>query len=298
MMDYDSSIKATSWMCACKNVGNFILKSCRNNTIFMIGLSMVLIILLIALFAPYLAPYPPSKMHPRDAFTPPFNPSFYLGTDEFGRDIFSRILFGTRVSLIISLSSTMIAAAVGITLGIITGFYGGWVDHLIMRLMDIILSFPALLLAIIIVAIAGPGLFNAIIAIGFVYAPRFVRMIRGSVLEIKECDFCQAAVALGASNLRIMLVHIFRNVLPLVIIYASLVFSYGILAEAGLSFLGLGVQPPHPSWGGMLRAGRDYLTLSSGLSIFPGLAIMFGVLGFNFLGDGLRDILDPRLKDK
>jgi peptide/nickel transport system permease protein len=269
----------------------------RKNVAFAIGFVLMVVLVLVAALAPMIAPQSPRTMNP-SIFAPSFSPGHLFGTDDLGRDVLSRVIFGTRASLLLALGATSLATVLGVSLGLVTGYYGGILDQVIMRLVDILLSFPALLLAIIIVAMAGPGVPNATLAIGISYAPRFVRIVRGSVLETRERDFCIAAVAMGASDARLLWHHLLRNIVPVVMVYASLVFSYGILAEAGLSFLGLGVQPPTPSWGGMLRAGRSYLELAPTLSVFPGLAIMIAVLAFNLLGDGLRDIIDPRLRGR
>ncbi len=267
----------------------------RRNRIGMAGALIVLGTILVALLAPLLAPYPMDEVHAKWRLYPP-NEYFLLGTDEFGRDILSRIIFGSRISLQVGLISVGIALLLGSILGLLAGFYGGRVDNLIMRAMDVLFAFPAILLAIAIMAMLGPGIMNAMIAIGIVYAPSFARLARASVLSLKEKEFIEAARALGVSNLRIILRHITPNMVAPVIVQTTFNLSTAILTEASLSFLGLGTPPPNPSWGSMLSASRRYVELDPWPAIFPGLAIMILVLGFNLLGDGLRDVLDPRLR--
>lgn len=261
----------------------------------MFGASLVLILLIMALFGPLLAPYQPNQMEFTAAFAPP-SLAHPMGADDFGRDILSRILYGARVSLLVGVISVTIAATVGTTLGMIAGYGKRLPDEIIMRSMDVLFAFPTILLAIAIMAILGRGVTNAMIAIGIVYIPIFARIARGAVLSIKNNEFVQAARALGAGDSHILRVHIFPNILAPLIVETSLSLSFAILAEAALSFFGLGTQPPDPSWGRMLSEGRQFFQQSIWLGIFPGLAIMLTVMGFNFLGDGLRDVLDPRTR--
>lgn len=269
----------------------------RHSPPLAIGAFGVVVLLVLAAFGPMLAPHEYSAMHTADTFRPPFEGPYWLGTDEFGRDVLSRIMYGARYSLAVAFFAALIAVVLGGLLGMWAGYYGSYLDSIISRLTDLMLSFPALLLAIVVVAIAGPGLTNATLTIGVVYAPRVVRVVRGAVLSAKEEDYVSAARALGCRDARLMMRHILPNVITSVAVYMSILFAYGLLTEAALSFLGLGVQPPVPSWGVMLRAARPYLDLLPGLSIFPGLAIMFAVLTFNLLSDGLKQILDPRLRE-
>jgi peptide/nickel transport system permease protein len=257
---------------------------------------IVLILVLTAIFGPMLAPYDPNAIEMSNRFAPP-SLSHPLGTDDFGRDILSRIMVGARLSLQVGLIAVGLAATVGTTLGILAGYAGRVTDEIIMRLMDILFAFPAILLAIAIMAALGKGITNAMIAIGIVYVPIFARIARGSVLSVREEEFVDAARAIGASDGRIMSRHIFPNVLSPLIVETTLSLSFAILAESALSFFGLGTQPPDPSWGRMLSEGRAYFEQSVWLAIWPGLAIMLTVLGFNLLGDGLRDALDPKLKN-
>jgi ABC-type dipeptide/oligopeptide/nickel transport system permease subunit len=226
---------------------------------------------------------------------PEERPQHFLGLDGNARDEYSRIVYGARVSLTIGITTVTSAILVGALLGAIAGFWGGWIDNLIMRIMDVVLGFPALLLAIAIVAVLGPGLTNALLAIALVTIPQYARVMRASVLQIKEMDFVAASKALGASNWRILFSRVIPNALTPLVVLGTLGVAGAILEAAGLSFLGLGAQPPTAEWGSMLGADRNQVFSAPHLVFFPGLAIMFTVLGFNLLGDGLRDALDPRL---
>lgn len=266
----------------------------RRNPIGMIGLAVLLVVVAAAIFAGVIAPFDPAAQ-PAERLTPP-NSTYWLGTDEFGRDVFSRVIWGTRVSLFVGVVSVTIATAIGVTLGLIAGYYGGWPDSIIMRFIDVLFAFPTIVLAIAITGILGPSLTNATIAIGLVYAPVFARVMRGPVLSVMNDEYVHAARTMGASDRRIVLQHVFPNVTAPLIVQVTLALSTAILAEAALSFLGLGTQPPTPSWGTMLGTGRKFLELSPWVAIFPGVAIVITVLAFNLLGDGLRDVLDPRLR--
>jgi peptide/nickel transport system permease protein len=266
-----------------------------HDAVALTGLTIVLLIIGSAIFAPYVAPYPPNETNYNALFQGPAR-QHLLGTDELGRDMFSRIIFGARVSLQVSIGSILLATPLGIVIGLVAGYAGGWVDNVISRIMDISFAFPALLLALLVVAVLGPDLNNLIIALAVIYMPRFGRVIRGSVLSTKTILYVEAARSCGCSNLRIMIRHILPNVLSPIIVQATVTQATAVLAEASLSFLGLGVQPPRPAWGSMLNAGKIYMEQYPHLTIFPGLAIAITVLGFNFLGDGLRDALDPHLR--
>ena len=221
-----------------------------------------------------------------------------MGTDELGRDTFSRIVYGSRVSLQVGIVSVFIALLIGGFLGLISGYFGRWIDTWTMRLVDIMFAFPGIVLAIVIAGLLGPSRRNAMIAIGVIYAPAFARVVRGAVLSIKGEAYMEAAQVLGASNWRLVRQHVLPNIMAPLIVLTTVYLSSAILSEAALSFLGLGTQPPEPTWGGMLNIARTYMEISPWMAIFPGLAIAILVLGFNFLGDGLRDILDPRLRER
>jgi peptide/nickel transport system permease protein len=266
------------------------------NRLALVGLAIVVALVLVAIFAPFLAPHDPTHQSLPDKRAKPGG-KFILGADEFGRDILSRIIYGTRAALLVGVLSVAIALFFGMLLGTISGFFGGLCDNLIMRALDILLAFPYLLLAIAVVSAIGPGILNTTIAVGIWATPGFARIIRASVLTIKKADYVQAARALGASNGRIMLSHVIPNFISPIIVYSTLYMANAILVEAALSFLGLGVQPPTPSWGLMVSSGRDFLLSAPHVATFPGIAIMITVLGFNLLGDGLRDSLDPRLRN-
>ncbi|MDR7555660.1 MAG: ABC transporter permease [Armatimonadota bacterium] len=260
-----------------------------------LGLAIVLAAVGVAVAAPWLAPHDVRAMHPEDSLQPP-GPRYWFGTDEFGRDVFSRVLVGSRISLVVAFLSVLTALALGTTLGLAAGYYGGRWDVIAMRAMDVLFAFPAILLAIAIMAVLGVSVVNLVLAIGIVYTPQFARVARAAALTVRGLEFVDAARALGLHHLRILWRHVLPNVLPPVIVQVSLSLSLAILSESALSFLGLGTQPPTPSWGNMLSEGRQFLELAPWNAVFPGLAIMLVVLGFNLLGDGLRDLLDPRLR--
>ena len=260
------------------------------------GLILVTLVLLLALGADFLAPFDPNR--PQGAILQ--SPSFQhlLGTDHLGRDVLSRIIYGARVAVLAGVVSVGFAIALGVTIGLVAGYWGGWVDDVLMRLVDTLWSFPTLVLALAIAASLGPGLTNAMIAVGVVFTPAFARLVRGQALSVRERDFVTAAHVLGAKPHRIMLKHIWPNVTAPIIVQSSLMIAQAIIVEAALSFLGLGIEPPNPSWGSMLRQAYQYMDRALYLSFFPGLAIFLTVLALNFLGDGLRLALDPRLRER
>lgn len=284
-----------------------------HNRSAVIGLIMISILILVALLADVIATHPPNQSMldvPGEAVPgvrlptkPPCigllgcpDPQHFMGLDLNGRDVFSRIVHGTRVSLLVGVSVVAFSVTVGTLIGLVAGFFGGWVDDLLMRLMDVLLAFPSLLLAIAIVTAAGPGLQNALLAIGIVSLPIYARLTRASVLSAKEMEYVIAGRAIGAGPLRLMFLNILPNVLTPLIVQATLGIGTAVIETAGLSFLGLGQQPPDPEWGQMLSESRAYVFTAPHMVFFPGIAITFCVLGFNLLGDGLRDALDPRLR--
>ena len=250
-----------------------------------------------AIIGPLLVPHGPTEQFSGQQLAEP-GEAFLLGTDEFGRDILSRLAHGARISFQVGVIAVGISALIGILLGMIAGYAGGWLDNVISLLMDVLFAFPAILLAIALMTALGNSLTNVMIAIGLVNAPSFMRVVRGAVLTVRRTTYVDAAVVTGASVPRIMLRHIFPNITAPLIVHASLNFAFAVLAEASLAFLGLGNRPPSPSWGSMVSASYGVLQLAPWAAIFPGLAIALTVLGFNLLGDGLRDALDPRLRNE
>lgn len=273
----------------------------RQNRGAVAGLVVFILLVLTAVFAPVLAPHDPTTQY-RDAFLlPPFwqdggRPEFLLGTDAVGRDMLSRLIFGAQYSLFIGIVVVAIALIGGVIIGLIAGFFGGWVDGLIMRVMDVILAFPSLLLALVLVAVLGPGLTNAMIAIAIVYQPHFARLTRAAVMGEMRREYVTAARVAGAGNLRLMFKTILPNCLGPLIVQATLSFSSAVLDSAALGFLGMGAQPPAPEWGTMLAEAREFILRAWWVVTFPGLAILVSVLAINMMGDGLRDALDPKLK--
>lgn len=277
-----------------KSYLSIVWRRLRKNKAAMFGAGILLFFTLASVFAPVLAPYSITEMNYEDSLMAP-GAQHLLGTDEFGRDLLSRMLFGGRVSLLMGLFVVAIAGTVGVILGVISGYYRR-IDMFIMQFIDILMAFPSLLLAIAIVAILGVGLTNAMIAVAIAVTPSFVRVVRGSVLSIREVEYVEAAKALGVKDHKIIFKHILPNIASPIIVLATLEFGSAILAAAALSFLGLGAQPPNPEWGALVFVGKSFLSQAWWMTLFPGLAIMLVVLGFNLLGDGLRDALDPRMK--
>lgn len=265
------------------------------------GLVVFVLLVVVAIFAPLIAPHLPNEQYRDALLTPPAwqeggKSMFLLGTDAVGRDMLSRLIYGARYSLFIGFVVVVFALTSGIILGLLAGYFRGWVDALIMRVMDIILAFPSLLLALVLVAILGPGLFNAMLAIALVLQPHFARLTRAAVMAEKNREYVISAKVAGAGNLRLMLVTILPNCVAPLIVQATLSFSNAILEAAALGFLGMGAQPPTPEWGTMLAAAREFILRAPWVVTFPGLAILITVLAINLIGDGLRDALDPKLK--
>jgi peptide/nickel transport system permease protein len=277
-----------------------ILRKLVENKSAVFGLLMVLAVVFSALLAPLISPHDPILQDVEKRLFPPIgqegaNPAHLLGTDHLGRDIVSRLIYGARISIIVSVSAVAISAFLGTLIGLLSGFYGGKVDNIFMRIADVQLAFPFILLAIAIIAVLGPNLQNIIIVMGITGWVIYARVVRAEILSLREKEYILAVRALGGSNRRIIFMHLFPNVIPPVIVIVTLEMARMIIMEAALSFLGLGIQPPTPTWGGMLADGRVYLSTSWWLATFPGFVIMLVVLGINLLGNWLRDILDPRL---
>lgn len=264
------------------------------NKLAIIGFVIVMILILVAIFAPMIATHEPNTVNVTSTFLKPGVNGHILGTDNYGRDLFSRIIYGSRISLIASLSAVAIGGVVGTILGLIAGYFGGRLDTLIMRLMDGMSAFPFILLAIFLMTVFGQGLGNVILAIGIGNIPGFTRIVRGQVLAVKEEEFIEVQHSLGASTGRILFLHVFPNAVAPIVVHATSSIAGAIISEATLSFLGLGVAPPTPSWGSILNEGRNFLVLNPEIALYSGLAILITVLGINILGDGIRDALDPK----
>ncbi len=267
----------------------------RRNRLAILGMLVLAAVVFVAVFAPFIAPYHYAEQDIVMAFEPP-SAQHWLGTDEFGRDILSRIIYGAQVSLQVGLFAVSLAMISGGLLGAVAGYYGGKLDEVIMRIMDIFLSIPQILLAIAIAAALGPGLLNLTIAVGLAAMPTFARVVRGAVLSIVGQEFIEAAQCMGARDSWIIFRHVLPNCSAPIIVQATLRVAQAILAAASLSFLGLGIQPPFPEWGGMLAGARGYIRDYAYMTVFPGLAIMITIMALNFVGDGLRDAMDPKLK--
>lgn len=259
-----------------------------------IGVALVTIMILCALTAPLIAPHSPTQFHGEYQLLEP-TAYFPFGTDQYGRDVLSRVIHGSQISIQVGIISVAIALSIGGTLGLFAGYFGGWIDSVISRIFDVIFAFPVILLAIVVLAVLGPSLTNVMIAIGIVFIPQFGRIVRGPVLSAKNNEYVEASRVMGANWPRVMFIHVLPNVAAPLIVQSTIAISLAILSEAALSFLGLGAQPPEPAWGSMLSSGRQFIEVAAWLSIFPGVAIVLAVLGFNLLGDYLRDVLDPRI---
>nr|MBO2477750.1 diguanylate cyclase [Bacillota bacterium] len=273
-----------------------VLRRLARNRLAMLGLAIIAIFVALAVLAPWIAPHDPLRSSFAKRLQPP-SAEHWLGTDELGRDMFSRLLYGARISLRVGLISVAIGIVIGVPLGAISAYYGGWVDLIVQRVIDVMLAFPGILLAIVLVSTLGVGLENVMIAVGIVSVPVYTRLVRGSALALKRKDFVEAARAAGARDLVIIARHILPNCVAPVIVQSTLQVGSSILWAAGLGFLGLGAQPPTPEWGTILSRGRQYLLVAPHITTATGLSIMLVVLGFNLLGDGLRDALDPRMQE-
>jgi peptide/nickel transport system permease protein len=278
-----------------KNSKTVLLRRILSQKSGILGAILIMLFLTTAAFPGLFSNFDPLEMNKMHRLEPP-SVRFLFGTDEFGRDIFSRVIFGSRVSLFISFFTVVLANFGGIVLGVLGGYYGGWRDNIIMRLMDIMFSFPFILLAILIIAITGPGVFNVIISLAVAYLPYSARIARGAVMAVRESQYVEAARASGASDLRVIAKYIMPNITAPIVVYVTMSFAFALLAEAGLQFLGLGARPPTPSWGLMLNETRGIIEFAPWTGIFPGLAIALAVIGFNLFGDGLRDLFDPKMK--
>jgi peptide/nickel transport system permease protein len=259
------------------------------------GCVIVVLFIIVAVFAPLISPYNPYKQNLRNTLQQP-NAQHWFGTDPYGRDTLTRVIYGTRTSLMVGIVAVGIAALIGVVLGLVSGYFGGWLDITLMRVIDGMMSVPSLVLALVFAAVLGSGLKNVMIAIGIAMVPLYCRLMRGQVLSVRQTDYVLAAHSLGASDRRIMLRHILPNCLPPLIVLITLNLGTAILAEAGLSFIGIGISPPGAAWGSMINEGYNYLMINPVLSFAPGTCILLLVLSFNMVGDGLRDALDPRLR--
>ena len=268
----------------------------KRNKTAMVGLIIVCIMIFIAVFAPLLAPYDPTAISPLEAYARPGENGHILGCDHIGRDLLSRIIYGSRVSLLVAFGGTVVAGIIGVLLGLIAGYFGGIVDSIIMRIMDGMLSFPYILLAMVLMTVLGSSIFNVILAVGIGNIPSFARVVRGEVHIIKNEEYCNAARVIGVSNARMLFTHILPNTISPLIVYATLGIAGALISEAALSFLGLGISEPTASWGSILQTGKFYLNTAPHIATYSGIFILITVLGFNLLGDGVRDVLDPKMK--
>ena len=272
------------------------IRQLRRNVAAMIGITILIILALVAIFAPQIAPHDPIKLDLINPLKPPLSPGHILGTDDLGRDVLSRLIYGSRASLVVGFIVVAIAGTVGVTLGAISGYFGGKIDMVIMRIVDVLFAFPFLILALAFVAILGPSLVNMMLVLGMVSWIAYARLVRSVVLSLREMTFVEAARSVGASDMRILFQHILPNVVGIVVVQATFGVAQAILAAAALSFLGFGMQPPAAEWGNMLTKMRDFMRTSPVLVIAPGMMIMITVLSLNFVGDALRDALDPYMR--
>jgi peptide/nickel transport system permease protein len=270
------------------------IRAFAQNKTAVLGLVLAAFLVVIALVAPVLAPYDPLVQDVHNMLSPPSKKHFF-GTDDLGRDVFSRVLYGARVSIVVGLSAVTVGTVIGLILGVSAGYFGGWFEIGVMRVVDVLMSFPVLVMGLMFMAILGPGMDKLILAIGLVLAPQVARLAHASTVALRDADYVVAAKAAGANPLRILRRHILPNIVGEILVMATLWTATAIRVEANLSFIGLGVSPPTPTWGNMIREGVRWLVVTPWLSIFPGLAILLAVLAFNMVGDGIRDAMDPRL---
>ncbi|HHZ01776.1 MAG TPA: ABC transporter permease [Tissierellia bacterium] len=268
----------------------------KRNKTAMFGLVIICIMVFMVITADIISPYDPNALDLGNAYSKPGVNGHIFGTDEFGRDLLSRIIYGSRISILVAVGATLVAGAIGLVLGLISGYSGGIIDSILMRIMDGMMAFPFVLLAILLMTILGSGAVNVVLAIGIANVPIFARIVRGQVLVVKNEEYCNAVRVLGASNFRLLFGHILPNIISPVIVQATLSTAGSIISEAALSFLGLGISPPTASWGNILRGGKDYLNTAPHIAMISGFFILITVLGFNLLGDGIRDVLDPKMK--
>lgn len=272
----------------------FIHRGFRN-PVLLLSSVMILLVVLSSILAPLITPYDPSEMNSKVRLSAP-SVEHWFGTDQFGRDVFTRVIYGSRLSLQIAITAVFTAVIIGGIIGILSGYYGGWLDAITIRIMDVLIAFPSLLLALFLVAILGPDIKNLILAISLTRIPYFARLVRAEVASLERRPFVEAGRMVGATNFRIMIFHLLPNVFPLILVFATMDIATAVIAESSLSYLGLGAQPPTPSWGRMLTEARGFLGRAAWLSIFPGFFLMVTIISFNLLGDSLRDIVDPRLR--
>jgi len=270
-----------------------VLVKLLKNKFAVIGLTVILLLIIVALFAPVISPYTPSEQNVFERLQSP-SINHIFGTDDLGRDVFTRMIFGARISLAVGFISVFIILVIGTFLGIVSGYYGGKIDYIIMRFTDIVLCFPTFFLIILVIAFIEPNIYNVMIVIGVTSWPGLARLVRAEVLSLKEREFILVSKMMAISNIKIFFVHILPNIISPLMVYSSLAIGGAILTESALSFLGLGVQPPMPSWGQILTSGKDYIYMAWWLSLFPGIAILVTVLAFNLVGEAIRDIFDPK----
>lgn len=275
---------------------NLLIRKLLNNKLAFIGLFIVTFMIIVSIFAPLIATHPPDEMTVGKSFLPFNTDGHLLGTDNYGRDLFSRLVYGARISILVGVAAVLFGAIFGTLLGLVAGYFGGKLDSIIMRTMDGLFAFPFILLAIALMTVLGQGLLNVILAIGIANIPGFARLVRGQVLSVKEEEFIEVSNSLGATHPRIIFHHILPNCMAPLIVYGTMSTAGAIISEAALSFLGLGVQPPTSSWGSILKDGKDFLVLNPQMATLSGICILLTVLGINLFGDGLRDALDPKMK--